>query len=922
MLPRPERVVERFPLVQDPPFELRGVRSFLFVVPCPEGSLAALIARTFDWARPDVQVQPLAGAAILVATDVLGGASAGNPLLGSFTYRELTVFVPVLLTQEGRTRLALHVPFIYPNEGLAVAAGREVYGLPKKPAQLAVPDPDAFWSGRAAIEASVLGAATFDGTPWTQQALLTVRSQPQDVAATLEDHFLDAIDAHFARPDGSGALGKLLQQDLVQLKQVADVTTGGLPPRLLYRAVTSVVAPVQNLRDIHVAKGEAVTIDVARVASDPVADVLGLSGPVAPLLAASFTMDFAFRDGTVLREEPSSGVVPPRKTRVLVLGGGMGALATAHALSDTEERRNKYDVHVLAQGHQLGGKGASHRQLAVGARSEEHGLHVLFGFYHNALKLLRGVYSEAARPDGTFPKTYDEAFAPQWDVTFSDGVNSFDATFPVTKTGHGALPRSTSERVDLFKSLLDTATGGSFGKMLAGGVFPLFRNKIAREVMAFAVTLVTGVVADILVGGRSWDDLDGMDFRDWMKKHHIFGFPDLSATPIMQVPYDGVFAYDGPDQSHPRLGAGIAARGLLQLVTDYEVAPYHAMTSGMAECVFAPLYEVLKARGVAIEPFAKVKELVIRDGQAASVVYGRQAVVTAGPTAYVPTVVTRTPAGDIATWPDAPDFTQLESPCPLEGRDPYSDADDAQVGPDRQLQLGRDFDVVVCALPAPVTAFVLRGHEKVPALAAIAEIPTVATLHLQMWLDQPTPQLGWSWKSLVLGGFPQPLNSMHLRDAFLGTETWPEPGGPKGLLYLSGPFAGGWETRSEDPASRNLAATAARREAVTFVTNELAKALPQFTPASLFSGDAVPVGNDLLSAQYVRGNIERSSRYVLCIPGGLADRPRPVVDLVPNLFLAGDWTRNGVDIPCLEGAVTSALLAAQAILGEDLGILA
>jgi uncharacterized protein with NAD-binding domain and iron-sulfur cluster len=71
----------------------------------------------------------------------------------------------------------------------------------------------------------------------------------------------------------------------------------------------------------------------------------------------------------------------------------------------------------------------------------------------------------------------------------------------------------------------------------------------------------------------------------------------------------------------------------------------------------------------------------------------------------------------------------------------------------------------------------------------------------------------------------------------------------------------------------------------------------------------------------VRGNIERSSRYVLCTPGGLADRPTPVVDLVANLFLAGDWTRNGVDIPCLEGAVTSALLAAQAILGEDLGIL-
>jgi uncharacterized protein with NAD-binding domain and iron-sulfur cluster len=35
-----------------------------------------------------------------------------------------------------------------------------------------------------------------------------------------------------------------------------------------------------------------------------------------------------------------------------------------------------------------------------------------------------------------------------------------------------------------------------------------------------------------------------------------------------------------------------------------------------------------------------------------------------------------------------------------------------------------------------------------------------------------------------------------------------------------------------------------------------------------------------------------------------------------NLYLAGDWTRNGTEIGCVEGAVKSGLFAAIAICGE------
>jgi uncharacterized protein with NAD-binding domain and iron-sulfur cluster len=56
-------------------------------------------------------------------------------------------------------------------------------------------------------------------------------------------------------------------------------------------------------------------------------------------------------------------------------------------------------------------------------------------------------------------------------------------------------------------------------------------------------------------------------------------------------------------------------------------------------------------------------------------------------------------------------------------------------------------------------------------------------------------------------------------------------------------------------------------------------------------------------------------------PGTLRLRPRPSDASLANLRFVGDWTRNGIDIPCMEGTVTSALQAVASITGEDLDIL-
>ena len=81
-----------------------------------------------------------------------------------------------------------------------------------------------------------------------------------------------------------------------------------------------------------------------------------------------------------------------RRKRVVVLGGGAGAMAAAYALSGPGWQKRYESITVYQRGWRLGGKGASGR--GVRDRIEEHGLHLWFGFYRNAFAMLDACYRE------------------------------------------------------------------------------------------------------------------------------------------------------------------------------------------------------------------------------------------------------------------------------------------------------------------------------------------------------------------------------------------------------------------------------------------------------------------------------------------------------------------------------------------------
>ena len=86
-----------------------------------------------------------------------------------------------------------------------------------------------------------------------------------------------------------------------------------------------------------------------------------------------------------------------------VLGGGMGALAAAWQLVRLDPGR--YDITVYQRGWRLGGKAASgrNRDPGKGLRIEEHGLHILMGFYDHVFHILRTCYDELGPEPGRQP---------------------------------------------------------------------------------------------------------------------------------------------------------------------------------------------------------------------------------------------------------------------------------------------------------------------------------------------------------------------------------------------------------------------------------------------------------------------------------------------------------------------------------------
>ena len=154
------------------------------------------------------------------------------------------------------------------------------------------------------------------------------------------------------------------------------------------------------------------------------------------------------------------------KEKVVIIGGGPSGITAAYWLTSTPELRERYDVTIYQMGWRIGGKGASGRNRKVADRIEEHGLHIIFGFYQNVFAMMRGAYGAIARKPGAPLATWREAFHP-----LSAGVMEDDfrgkwqpwiEPFPRTNEVPGVGP-ALNGPLDYLLMLLQAVFGALFG---------------------------------------------------------------------------------------------------------------------------------------------------------------------------------------------------------------------------------------------------------------------------------------------------------------------------------------------------------------------------------------------------------------------------------------------------------------------------
>jgi uncharacterized protein with NAD-binding domain and iron-sulfur cluster len=133
--------------------------------------------------------------------------------------------------------------------------------------------------------------------------------------------------------------------------------------------------------------------------------------------------------------------------KVAILGGGPASLSTAYYLTSLEP--GKYDITVYEMSWRLGGKTASGRD--ENGRIEEHGLHVLFGGYHNAFDMMLGAYDAVRRECGpdtlAFPSFFDALEPGDFGVIGDDRYDTWrqvNLQFPVNRGVPGDPPLPTT----------------------------------------------------------------------------------------------------------------------------------------------------------------------------------------------------------------------------------------------------------------------------------------------------------------------------------------------------------------------------------------------------------------------------------------------------------------------------------------------
>ncbi|MGE0401243.1 MAG: acetoacetate decarboxylase family protein [Kofleriaceae bacterium] len=650
------------------------------------------------------------------------------------------------------------------------------------------------------------------------------------------------------------------------------------------------------------------------------------------------------------------------KQRIAILGGGVGALMAAFEITDAKGWQDDYEITVYQLGWRLGGKGASGRNADHEQRIEEHGLHILLGFYENAFKVLRKAYGELGRAPGTPLATWQDAFKPHNYVVLTEQLQDgsyvpWVMDFPPNSgvPGDGGVLPTPGQLVEMIigwlKQIFDRskrlpdnhpnldaahlhAKLGNHDKVLdeLEKVHDWLHRKIRGEEdkleekidwrrdfvtcdLGFAAT--RGMIDSGVVKTGDWFSQDYLDFRAWLSK---YGAHDVSVnSAYITGMYDLGFSLPG------QVGAGTAINGILRMCWTYKGAVMWKMQAGMGDTIFVPLYQVLKNRGVKFEFFHRVDELTLsREGTyVETITIGRQATAKSG--AYDPLVEVL----DLDCWPSEPKYELLNEGDALKSvnlEDWWTDWKDPV--PPLVLTYGAEtngFDRVILGCSIGIFEYIAKDviTKNKPFRDMVANVKTTQTQAAQLWLERDLAGLGWTLNSPVLDGYAEPMDTWADMTHLLVREDWSRsPVVPKNLAYLCSPLPDTqWPL---PPRTEHDYATKQNEMVKANALSWLTKSSAGLWPATQKNGDfnwnllvgSNATGPARFDSQYWIATWNPSDRYVLAMPNSVNFRLTTQGHGIGNLYLAGDYVKTGMNVGCVEAATMGGMHASRAICGR------
>lgn len=462
-------------------------------------------------------------------------------------------------------------------------------------------------------------------------------------------------------------------------------------------------------------------------------------------------------------------------------------------------------------------------------------------------------------------------------------------------------------------------------EMLAG---PAQRHVEAwrlRLLLDLGCSMLIGMLQDDVFAPGGFENLDDIDLRDWLVRSGAL--VETANSPPIVTWYNAIAAYEGGNIATPNMSAGIGLRGLLRLGLTYRGAFSFQLTREVGDSLIAPLYQVLKDRGVRFLFFHRVRDVVpTADGRGiAQVLVERQVTLTNGPESYEPFIV---PPDGHPAWPDSPLVEQFDGPAPDVGA--LDSFYTPRVGPLLTLERGRDFDVAVYAMPVATAqwyaARLCDQNERWRSM--VNGIGTTETQSLRLWFKPTVEQMGWTHGQCVLSGYYQPLATWEDARQLVATESWPANLKPGGIQTLFGAL-GGMPDQYPGPDDTDYPATRdalAREHAVAFCNHYVGSLWPLATANGpngplnyelLVTLDQGLKGGSRLLAQSIRANAGPVEAYTQIRKGTLRYRMRVDDTGYDNLLIAGDWVRNDYDVGSVEGAVLAGQQAAAALIARN-----